>query len=275
MLVAAALPQPTVAASPAPSMVVAVGTNRRRDLISLFKPNYILPAYYTFAPDNSVYGGHTPSGEKIHHVEFAFQLSLKVTVLSGIAGYPVDLDTAYTQKSFWQAYNQSAFFRESDYEPELFLQWGLDHDLPWGWTWTDGGAGLVHQSNGKGGTLERSWNRVYFDLTLTNRRWQLVIKPWYIIHDGTYERQNPDMARYLGYGEWIVSYRWSGQEISLLSRNNITSGFSRGYWQVGWTFPLLPALKGYVQVSTGYGQSLIEYDHRTAGVGVGFALNNW
>lgn len=275
MLVAAALTQPAVAVSPSPSAAVAVGTDKRRDLISLFKPNYLLPAYYTSAPDDSVYEGHTPSGDKIHHVEFVFQLSLKVTVLNGIAGYPVDLDAAYTQKSFWQAYNQSAFFRESDYEPQLFLQWSFDHDLPWGWTSTDGGVGLVHQSNGKGGALERSWNRVYLDLTLSNRHWQLEIKPWYIIHDGTYERQNPDMARYLGYGEWIVSYRWSGLEISLLSRNNISSGFSRGYWQVGWSFPLLPALKGYVQASTGYGQSLIEYDHRTAGVGVGFALNNW
>lgn len=275
MLVAATLTQSAVAASSAPSAVVAVGTNRRQDLISLLKPNYILPAYFTFAPDDSVYDGHTPSGEKIRHVEFAFQLSLKVTVLSDIERYPLDLDAAYTQKSFWQAYGPSAFFRESDYEPELFLQWGFDQDLPYGWNWTDGSVGLVHQSNGKGGALERSWNRVFLDLTLSNGRWQVQIKPWYIIHDGTFERQNPDIARYLGYGEWILSYQWNGQEIALLSRNNISSGFSRGYWQIGWTFPLLPALKGYVQLSTGYGQSLIEYDHRTAGAGIGIALNNW
>lgn len=277
MLVATSLTQPAVATSPAPSTVSAAGTSRRRALISLFKPNYILPAYYTFAPDNSVYEGQTPNGEKIHHIEFLFQLSLKVTVLDRIAGYPLDFDAAYTQKSFWQAYGRSAFFRESDYEPELFLQWGFDRNLPWGWKWDDGSIGLVHQSNGKGGALERSWNRIFVDLTLSspNDHWQVMIKPWYVIHDSTFERQNPDIARYLGYGEWILGYRWHGQEISLLSRNNIVSGFSRGYWQIGWTFPLLPALKGYVQISTGYGQSLIEYDHKTAGVGVGVALNNW
>lgn len=243
--------------------------------ISLYEPNYIMPAYYTFSPDESVYRGHTPHGERLRNVEFAYQISLQIPIVSNVANMPLSFDAAYTQKSYWQAYNKSAFFRESDYEPELFMQYRPKRYLPFGWSWTQGSLGVVHQSNGKGGELERSWNRVYVSATVSKNHWRVKVQPWYVIHDSMMEQQNPDIARYLGYGQWILSYRWSKQEISLLSRNNLTSGFSRGYWQMAWTFPLIQELKGYVQVSTGYGQSLIEYDHATTAVGLGIALNNW
>jgi len=38
---------------------------------------------------------------------------------------------------------------------------------------------------------------------------------------------------------------------------------------------LLTKVKGYVQVFSGYGQSLIDYNRYTNGVGIGFALSDW
>jgi phospholipase A1 len=34
-------------------------------------------------------------------------------------------------------------------------------------------------------------------------------------------------------------------------------------------------MKGYVQFFNGYGQNLIEYNHRTAAIGIGFAFSDW
>lgn len=270
--------QPAIASRTASTKSVASSDASQGDKafhISLYKPNYVLPLYYTFSPYNSVYEGHTPNGEGIRNLEFTYQISLKIPILSHVANMPLSVEAAYTQRSYWQAYNKSAFFRESNYEPELFVQYNRNERLPLGWNWIKGSFGVVHQSNGQGGVLERSWNRLYVSATLTKDHWRVKAEPWYVIHDSTMREHNPDIAHYLGYGEWILSYRWNKQEISLLSRNNLTSGFSRGYWQMAWTFPLIQELKGYVQISTGYGQSLIEYDHATTAVGLGIALNNW
>lgn len=243
--------------------------------ISLYRPNFLLPYYYVTAPDEGVYVGHTPDGERISHSEVKFQFSLKIPVLANIAGTRVSLYGAYTQLSYWQAYNRSAFFRESNYEPEVFVEYAWQRPLPWGWQWQLLDLGLVHQSNGQGGELERSWNRVYLGGTLLHGGWTVRLRTWYAIREAGLLSHNPDISHYLGYGDWVASYHHGRQTFSLMSRNNLTSGFSRGSWELTWSFPLVQSLKGYVQVFTGYGQSLIEYDHRTTAAGFGIAINDW
>ncbi|MHB1240276.1 MAG: phospholipase A [Gammaproteobacteria bacterium] len=243
--------------------------------ISLYKPNYLIPYSYMTSPDRAVYAGHSPDGEQISHSEVQFQISLKVPVLADIAKTRVSLYGAYTQTSFWQAYNRSAFFRESDYEPEVFLEYSWQRPLPGGWQWQLADLGFVHQSNGQGGTLERSWNRVYLSGTLVRQRWTVYLQAWHAIRGAGLLQHNPDISRYLGYGKWRVTYHRGRQSFSLMSRNNLTSGFSRGAWKLSWSFPLVQKLNGYVQVFSGYGQSLLEYNHRTTAVGVGVAIKNW
>jgi phospholipase A1 len=63
--------------------------------------------------------------------------------------------------------------------------------------------------------------------------------------------------------------------LTLETRNMIESGGRRSGTTVSWSFPMTKYLKGYVQVFSGYGQSLIEYNHRTNSVGMGIALSNW
>lgn len=268
----AAPPQTPVQENPSPS---ASGSPPGPFHISLYEPNYILPLSYVTAPDEAVYAGQTPDNQRVSHVELQFQISFEVPVWTDIGGQPLTLYGAYTQKSFWQAYVSSAYFRESDYEPSMFLNYAWGESLPWGWTLDSVDLGAMHQSNGRGGTLERSWNRFYLTATASHGPWVLRVQPWYPVPDFTLREHNPDIAHYLGYGRWVVSYHLGRQTFSVLSRNNLTSGFTRGAWQLSWSFPMGRTLHGYLQVFSGYGQSLIEYNHRTTAVGLGISLNDW
>ena len=243
--------------------------------ISLYHPNYILPGYYSTAPDRAIYDGNTPEAQSLKHTEVKFQLSLKVPIVSKIDGLPISWYAAYTQLSYWQAYASSAYFRETDYQPETFLEYAWQKTLLYGWQWQLLDVGVLHASNGQGGDLERAWNRVYVRGTFVHNRWVVYLEPWYPIHDHSYNEDNPDMSRYLGYGQTVIGYHWGKQTFSLMLRNYVTSGFARGAAQVAWSFPLTHTIKGFVQVFHGYGQSLIEYNHSTTAVGAGVALNDW
>ena len=243
--------------------------------IVYYKPTYILPYYYTASPYNSVYLNNTPDNESLKSSEIKYQFSFKVPVWKNMLNSRTSLFLAYTQLSYWQAYDKRAFFRETDYEPELFFSWQVDYPFGKDWRLNAIHFGLVHQSNGEGNALERSWNRAYASVEASTDNWIVGFRPWIIFHDATYERQNPNMSTYLGYEEMLVAYKNGNQVLSLGSRNLLESHGRRSGNTLSWSFPLTVYIKGYVQVFSGYGQSLIEYNHRTNSIGVGIALSNW
>ncbi len=243
--------------------------------INLYKPNYVLPYYFTGSPYSSIYKDNVAGNQSIKSSEVKYQLSFKVPIWRNINSSFSSLYFAYSQLSYWQLYNHNPFFRESDYEPELYLANEINLHLYKDWHINFVNIGADHQSNGFGGTLERSWNRIYVEAISSTGNWMVSVKPWYVFHDSTYNRQNPNLAHYLGYGQILVGYKYGNQVFSLLARNVIGSGAKRAGAELAWSFPITPYIKGYVQAFSGYGQSLIEYNHHTNSIGVGVALNDW
>lgn len=240
--------------------------------IAFYKPSYILPYYYTGSPDNAAYQNTMPNQETLRHNEVKYQFSLKVPVWKKMFHSPSSLYLAYTQLSYWQLYARRAFFRETDYEPELFFanefNWHLFKDAYVNFL----NIGVCHQSNGDGNSLERSWNRIYAEAIMSTGNWMLSVKPWYVISENG---KNQDIAKFLGYGRVLVAYKCNRHVLSLQSHNLIEGHARRATAEATWSFPLIPYVKGYVQVFSGYGQSLIEYNHRTNSAGVGIALSDW
>jgi phospholipase A1 len=240
--------------------------------IAFYKPNYLLPYYYTGSPANAIYQGNTPYGERLDHPEMKFQISLKVPLWKEMFGSRSSIYLAYSQLSYWQAYNKRTFVRENDYEPEGFLANYVTYPLFGGWNLDFLNVGLNHQSNGQSASYQRGWNRLYGEAIASNNCWAVSVKPWFIISTN---KNNNNIGKYLGYGRVLVSYKYYRNVISLEALNLIGGEPRHETAQLTWSFPITSYIKGYVQVFSGYGQSLIEYNHRTNSAGVGIALNDW
>ena len=241
--------------------------------ISFYKTTYLLPAYYTASPDYAVYQDNTPNNQDIKKTEVKFQFSLKVPLVTNLFNRGIVVYAAYTQLSYWQAYANSAFFRETNYEPELFFELPIHRQFYKSWFFEFLNIGGVHQSNGKGGQMERSWNRIYAEGFFKNGNFVASVKPWWVTPNSI-TKYNDDITHYLGHGRLLLAYNFHHQIFSAELRNNIESGFKRGTQQISWSIPLTRQLKFYIQFFQGYGQSLIEYNHRTTAGGVGISLND-
>lgn len=243
--------------------------------IAFYKPTYIMPFYYTGSPYNKIYQNNTPSNESVKNSEIKYQLSFKVPVWKNAFNRPISLFLAYTQLSYWQAYNKHAFFRETDYQPELFIANEINFRVIKAWCINFLNIGAIHQSNGFGNNLERSWNRIYLEAITSTDHWMFSLKPWYVINDHSLTQHNPNIVNYLGHGQLTIAYKYYRQVLAVTTHSLIENGGKRASAEFSWSFPITPYLNGYVQVFSGYGQSLIEYNHRTNSAGVGIALSNW
>jgi len=238
------------------------------------KPNYILPFAYNTHPNNT-YVDTTRDG-KLGKTEVKFQFSMKFPVVENLFGEHGTLYFAYTNLSFWQAYNANASspFRETVHEPELFLVFPNDWQIL-GMKNRLIQLGVVHQSNGRSALLSRSWNRVYADFIFEYRDFYLSLKPWYrITGAGPGEEDNPDIETYLGHGEIRVAYASGVNTVSLMLRNNFKNP-NYGAEELNWSFPLSRRVKWFFQYFNGYGESLIDYNARVNRFGVGIAFTDW
>ncbi|MFW2367833.1 MAG: phospholipase A [Desulforhopalus sp.] len=209
--------------------------------------------------------------------EAQFQISIKTPLAIDLFDTDVDIFAAYTVRSCWQLYNDdnSSPFRETNHEPELWVETHPEFEI-FGLQSVATAFGIVHQSNGQSSNLSRSWNRIYADLILQRGNFAISIKPWFRIEEDDDDDDNPDITDYLGHGELRLAYKWNEHVFTLMSRNNLESGFSNGAVELGWSFPLFnfPYLKGYVQYFSGYGESLIDYDQYVNRLGAGILLTD-
>ncbi|PXX92299.1 phospholipase [Marinobacter vulgaris] len=242
------------------------------------RPMYILPFSYmrnaNRTPDSPRLGT-TRYDHGIDNQEAKYQISFKVPLLTGWLDNRTTLWFGYTQKSFWQVYNteDSAPFRETNFEPELFLRYALDYDIGPG-TINGVTLGLNHASNGQSEPRSRSWNRIVGSANYSYDRWLFMVQPWYRLPDS--EDDNEDIERYVGHADYRAVYKWSeDRTLSLTLQNNLRSDNNRTSVELGYSFPLGSTIKGYVQYFNGYGESLIDYNQRIQRIGIGIMLNDW
>jgi phospholipase A1 len=250
-------------------------TRRGKYTIAPHRSNYALPFTYNNSPNYTAVRQADPAKD-LKRPEVKFQLSLKTKLWEDILGQDLDLWFGYTQLSFWQFYNfdDSSPFRETNYEPELLLNFRTDYALG-EWKGRFFNLGFNHQSNGQSEPLSRSWNRIIASAGFERGNLALLLKGWYRIPEPAEEDDNPKMERYLGYGEVWGYYFWKGHRFGVMLRNNLDFHTNRGAVQAEWSFPILERVSGYVQYYNGFGESLLDYNYRVNRIGVGFMLRDW
>ncbi len=215
-----------------------------------------------------------------------FQISFKTEFVSDFSGALKQtlprlswLDSArvwgaYTQRSYWQILDggDSRPFRETNFAPELILSLGFNSERP-SWMPKMINFAGIHESNGRSDPFSRSWNRLYLEGGWEfGDAYTVIVRPWWHIPEGS-GSDNSDINRYLGYGD--LTLRWdpkgSKHATSLLLRNNLRSD-NKGYAKLAYYYGFKPNLNFYAMLSTGYGESLLDYNHAQNLIGFGISV---
>ena len=257
-------PTATSTSAPAPTASNSDLRNYFADHMSFYEPIYFI-------------GGSAPAVE--------FQVSLKYKVLDFKDNWDplTHLYFAYTQTSFWNAFTKNPSFFDTSYKPSMFLYY--PDVLQKGFFQLDLQGGVEHESNGRGGDLERSFNTIYlqpkatFDLPY-NLQFSLQPRAWFYYRVGD---NNANIADYHGYADLVSALTWldptSGEKIQLSSK--LLIGDEGGHIGVlsDLRFNLVgvPFLRKFnpaiqVQYFYGYGQNLLDYNVSTHALRAGLCL---
>ncbi|MGM0430547.1 MAG: phospholipase A [Pseudomonadota bacterium] len=242
--------------------------------------NYLLPIMTSNNINRKQYADVEDYEENLEDYEAKFQISFKIPFNKESLLFEEDkLFFGLTVQSWWQVYSDdiSKPFRETNYMPEIF------YATPTGWhpfgTNTGLSFGAEHLSNGRSQPLSRSWNRVYAQFFVEKGRFVFSLKPWIRLQENrkTDPMQasgddNPNITDYVGDYEFTTAYTDGDFEYIFRIRHAIDTG--RGSAELNWTFPIGGKFIGYTSIFTGYGESLIDYNHKQTRFGIGIALNN-
>lgn len=251
-------------------------------VVRTYLPNFLLPMHFSTNINRSPSSPTQPvsaGGSSYRSVEAKLQISLRAKIAEDLFLPGADLWFAYTQRSLWQIWDQkdSAPFRSTDYQPEAIYVIPVPArigELPFGWHLRMLQLGLAHQSNGQSDPLSRSWNRVYTGAGLEHGDLGVNLRVNQRLSEPSNDN-NPDLVDYVGRGELAMNWFPGLSTLGLTWRSNFTR-LDRGSLQLDLTHPVFtdkPAgLRWYVQLFSGYGETLLDYNRRQSRIGLGLSL---
>lgn len=212
-----------------------------------------------------------------------FQLSFKFRIFQpenpASAALLDNLYFGYTQFSLWDLGKESAPFRDTNYRPSLFYyrpDTGIHGSAL---TRLSFAGGIEHESNGRDGDASRAINTVFVRPTfhfgdLTDYHWKFEPKLYaYLTRTG-----NTDIAHYRGFGDFRVAYGApNGWELAATLRKGTRKGY--GSIDAQLTYPMSRIFSGtagylFIQYFTGYGESLLDYNHKLGSqLRIGYSLS--
>jgi len=229
-----------------------------------YQTNYVLPATWDF---------NKKSGRR--QLETKFQISIMKIFADNILGQDELYFASYTQTSWWQTIEPSTPFRETNYQPEIFVLFPMEkyHKRFDAWVFA-----INHQSNGKPVGTSRSWNRIYTRFLFHYEKLIFNLRVWYRIPEKSKKTiddpngdDNPNIQDYLGYGDLKIIYPFQDNVITSLIRYNTHT--RKGAIEIDYSKPIRKDIFLYLQYFDGYGESLIDYDKYSKKIGIGIAYS--
>lgn len=251
-------PVPQVAAAPADD-------SKQPDNRLIDKPPPL--AVSTYEPVFFIVGGDGGLNAKFQ-ISFRYQLFDGRGPLAQRLPWLDDLYLSFSTTSLWDLGELSKPFTDSSYRPRLFysnydLMRVLDGQLRIGVE-----TGFGHESNGKEGDDSRSFNMFYARPMLTlgdPEGLRAYVAP--LIHNYIAEDENPDIADYRGYIDWMIGVgSRGGLDFWATLRSGTRSDY--GSVELNLSYPLSKLsggdLQGWLmlQYFGGYGESLLNYNEK-------------
>ncbi|WP_194241999.1 phospholipase A [Winogradskyella eckloniae] len=246
--------------------------------ITAYKPIYITGSRYSDHPNTKPFSENPDYSvtDDINYNSFEakFQLSFKTKLAESILFGEGDLWAGYTQIAHWQIYNTeiSRAFRELNYEPELILTYPLNLTLGH-FNIKMASISFNHQSNGRDLPRSRSWNRIIFNLAMESKNLTLYLSPWLRLSDE--EDENPLITNYIGNGSVTALYKLKKHTFYAIASNTFSLKNNRGSLQFNYLYPINNNLNIHAQLFTGYGETLVDYNHYQNTVGLGVSFSDW
>ncbi|MFV0419093.1 MAG: phospholipase A [Dysgonomonas sp.] len=198
-----------------------------------------------------------------------FQFSIRHRVTRSVLPFNSFLYITYSQKSFWDIYDESSPFSDTNYNPGIGIGRYVikDNKLK--------GAMMIsleHESNGKAGEDSRSWN--YINLSAKyfyNMRLSAKAQIYLPYVDGG---NNKDLLRYKGYGIFSVNYIdkenlwWFS--LNIIPRDKVINP----NLHTSLSFRVSKNSNQYLALDyyAGYGEGLLNYKKYTNQVRIGFTI---
>lgn len=228
--------------------------------------------YFTIFGDNYFTTG-IPTNSEVSSLtaDVKFEIGFKQRLTNLVLPFKTYAYLTYRQKSFWDVYQESAPFTESNYNPGIGLAkpFFKDNVLKKGVF-----LQFEHQSNGREEEFSRSWNFISLSfLYMHQENWQFGLKCW--VPFGPL-RDNPDLTDYIGFHESTIAYMPNPR---LMIEANLRKAFNwdwKGSAQIGISYKLDRDANQYLylQYYLGYGESLIEYDQNVSMIRVGIVFKD-
>ena len=90
------------------------------------------------------------------------------------------------------------------------------------------------------------------------------------------EDNNPGIENYVGRGELVSAFSRDKHNVSLALRHSLKGGDdNRGSMRFQYNYQVKDNLFLMFQAFHGYGENLIDYNHKQTIIGVGFSLVRW
>lgn len=225
---------------------------------TLFKDNY-------FTVGTTI--GHKPTAE---NSDVKFQVSIAQRLTKSTLPFNTYLFLMYTQKCFWNVFQESLPMYDLNFNPGIGLSKLLIVKNR-----VIGKATLLveHESNGRDGDASRSWNRITFGANIYIDPNVMVFgKAWIPIIDG---ENNRDILKYCGLFSGGVSASFNDRRLGLSLIFTKRSGFNLNYNTIiEFNYRIFKKENQYLflQYYNGYGEGLLDYNKFHSRLRVGLVI---
>jgi len=200
-----------------------------------------------------------------------YQISFKQLMTRNTLPWDTYLFLTYTQKAFWNIYENSSPFQEINFNPSIGFGkpvYNKDKKLV-------GLASLMfeHESNGRDSIFSRSWNSVNLEYSLMlNPKLKLTAEAWVPLG---YKGGNPDLIDYIGLAEVNLEYDIIPKRFiaELMLRKGLESDWKGAYRARIFYRPFKMSNQYFMlEWFNGYAESLINYTEHVNMIRVGYVI---